>query len=115
MFLATVVGLFWYVSRQEFYRSYTQQKQGGDGGPTSPEINLLHVLREGGGLKKMRKSPNYGREANFSTIFFKPSLSQTWTFHLAAFLNFFVTLGVFPTYFSLAETTSDSKVGAKYF
>ena len=49
MFLATVVGLFWYVSRQEFYRSYTQQEQDGDGGPTSPEINLLHVLREGEG------------------------------------------------------------------
>ena len=114
MFLATVVGLFWYVSRQEFYRSYTQQEKDGDGGPTSPEINLLHVLREGR-AKKMRKSFNYGPVANFSTIFFKPSLSQTWTFHLAAFLNFFVTLGVFPTYFSLAETTSDSKVGAKYF
>ena len=57
MFLASVVGLFWYVSRQEFYRSYTQQEQDGDGGPTSPEINLLHVLREGGGLKKLRSSP----------------------------------------------------------
>ena len=56
MFLATVVGLFWYVSRQEFYRSYTQQEQGGDGGPTSPEINLLHVLREGR-AKKNEKVP----------------------------------------------------------
>ena len=33
-------------------------------------------------------------------------ISSTWTFNLAVFINFFVTLGVYPSYFTLAETTS---------
>ena len=35
-------------------------------------------------------------------------ISSTWTFNLAVFINFFVTLGVYPSYFTLAETTSSN-------
>ena len=75
-----MVLLFGYVSRQEFYRSYAQDEK---------EV-----------------TPTAGKqEINFRTV-----LSKSWIFHLAAFLNFFVTLGIFPTYFSLAETTSTNEV-----
>ena len=79
IFLTTVVVLFWYASRLDFYRSYAQEEDPAAGGEEK-QINLRDVLR------------------------------PTWLFHLAAFLNFFVTLGVFPTYFSLAETTSSNEV-----
>ena len=46
---------------------------------------------------------------------FKAVIKSTWIFNLAAFLNFFVTLGVFPSIPSLAESTSSNKSWQKYF
>ena len=42
-------------------------------------------------------------------------IKNTWVFNLALFINYFVTLGVFPSIPSLAETTSDNKTWGKYF
>ena len=77
--------MFWYVSRQEFYKSYAEdQVQTSDSTTSKPDpakqIDFRHVVR------------------------------QTWLFHLAAFLNFLVTLAIFPTWFSLAVTTSSNEV-----
>ena len=83
VFLSTVVVLFWYVSRQEFYRSYAEDQV------------------EAASSSK----PEAATQINFRNV-----ISQTWLFHLAAFLNFLVTLAVFPTWFSLAQTTSSNEV-----
>ena len=85
VFLSTVVVLFWYASRQEFYKSYAEDQIQTSTSATSKadpakQIDFRHVV------------------------------SQTWLFHLAAFLNFLVTLAVFPTWFSLAQTTSTNEV-----
>ena len=87
VFLSTVVVLFWYVSRQEFYRSYAEDQVQ----PTSSK-------------------PEPAKEINMRKV-----VSQTWLFHLAAFLNFLVTLAIFPTWFSLAETTSSNEVSSEIF
>ena len=83
VFLSTVVVLFWYVSRQEFYRSYAEDQ------------SQLNTSSE----------PEPAKQINFRKV-----ISRTWLFHLAAFLNFLVTLAIFPTWFSLAETTSSDAV-----
>ena len=88
VFLSTVVVLFWYVSRQEFYRSYAEDQVQ----PTTSS------------------KPEPAKEINLRKV-----VSQTWLFHLAAFLNFLVTLAIFPTWFSLAETTSSNEVRSEIF
>ena len=83
VFLSTVVVLFWYVSRQEFYRSYAEdQVQAASSSKSEPATQI-----------------------NFRNV-----ISQPWLFHLAAFLNFLVTLAIFPTWFSLVQTTSSNEV-----
>ena len=73
-----------------------------------------------------------GEGDNKESVDFRQVLRCTWTFNVAAFLNFFVTLGVYPTYFryklsllytqifiynhlSLAETTSSNASWQNYF
>ena len=75
VFLLTVLILFFYASRQEFYTFYSA-------------------------------AADQDQKENQSNVDFKTVLRSTWTFNLAVFLNFLVTLGVFPSYHSLAETTS---------
>ena len=83
VFLTTVVLLFCYVSRQEFSRSYAEDQV----------------------QSSTSSQPEPGKEINFRGV-----ISRTWLFHLAAFLNFLVTLAIFPTWFSLAVTTSSNQV-----
>ena len=75
VFLLTVLVLFFYASRQEFYRFFS----------AAADLDL---------------------KDDQSSVDFKTVLSSTWTFNLAVFLNFLVTLGVFPSYHSLAQSTS---------
>ena len=75
VFLLTVLVLFFYASRQEFYRFFSAA--------------AAQDLKD-----------------DKSSVDFKTVLRSTWTFNLAVFLNFLVTLGVFPSYHSLAQTTS---------
>ena len=75
VFLLTVLILFSYASRQEFYTFYWA-------------------------------AADLDQKENQSSVDFKTVLKSTWTFNLAVFLNFLVTLGVFPSYHSLAQTTS---------
>merc|ERR1711971_892468 len=67
VFLSTVVVLFWYVSRQEFYKSYAEDQIQTSTSATS--------------------KPDPAKQIDFRHV-----ISQTWLFHLAAFLNFLVTL-----------------------
>ena len=50
-----------------------------------------------------------------TTVKLTDIIKETWTFNLAVFLNFLVTLGVFPTFHSLAQTTSSNEEWQKYF
>ena len=77
VFLLTVLILFFYASRQEFYTFYSA-------------------------------AADQDQKENQSSVDFKTVLRSTWTFNLAVFLNFLVTLGVFPSYHSLAQTTSNN-------
>ena len=88
-----MVVLFWYVSRQEFFRSYAEDQ--------------------------IQPSPSPSQSDPAKEIDFRKVIRRTWLFHLAAFLNFLVTLAIFPTWFSLAVTTSSNEVRSqaptKYF
>ena len=87
MFLSTVVVLFWYVSRQEFFRSYAEDQ--------------------------IQPSPSLSQSGPAKEIDFRKVIRRTWPFHLTAFLNFLVTLAIFPTWFSLAVTTSSNEVRSR--
>ena len=52
---------------------------------------------------------------NHSSLDFKTVVKSTWTFNLAVFLNFLVTLGVFPSYHSLAQTTNSDPTWQRFF
>lgn len=84
IFLLTVLVLFFYASRQEFYRFFSAA--------------AAQDLKD-----------------DKSSVDFKTVLRSTWTFNLAVFLNFLVTLGVFPSYHSLAQTTSSDPTWQRYF
>ena len=55
------------------------------------------------------------KSGNVEKVNFSLIIKSTWIFNLAVFLNFFVTLGVFPSIPSLAETTSSNKSWQTYF
>ena len=84
VFLVTVLILFQYATKQEFYQHYA---------------NLVHQ----------------DSDHKDTTVKLTDIIKETWTFNLAVFLNFLVTLGVFPTFHSLAQTTSSSEEWQKYF
>ena len=84
VFLVTVLVLFQYATKQEFYQYYSNLAMQ-DSTEERSSVKLMDIVK------------------------------RTWTFNLAVFLNFFVTLGVFPTYHSLAETTSHNETWKKYF
>ena len=70
VFLLTVLCMFHYATRQEFYQYYsTVVKFDSEDSEDDGAVNVRKVIR------------------------------STWTFNVAVFLNFFVTLGVFPSYF----------------
>jgi len=88
IFLFSAVVLLFYVSKQPFYRHfYPEESKEGSGGGGSPSSSELPLV-----------------------------LRSTWQFLLAVFLNFFVTLGVFPSLFALAKSTEDEdSTWAKFF
>ena len=48
-------------------------------------------------------------------VSFSDIIKETWIFDLSLFINFFVTLGIFPTIPSLAESNSHNSTWKKYF
>ena len=85
IFLSSVAIFNFYASKQPFYKFFY------------PDEDSL-------------KNENSDNNVNFNLI-----IKRTWIFNLALFINFFVTLGVFPSIPSLAMTTSDSETWGKYF
>jgi len=85
IFLLSALILFYYVSKQEFFMFYSSTVTKKVQNEAVPKVNFKDIIR------------------------------KTWIFNLSVFLNFFVTLGVFPSYHSLAETTSSNQTWQKYF